>query len=115
MILNTSFFAKTSECYHLDFSNVSATITIAASNEVFNNLRITNNSGNLCFIQVATANPGSISAPTAGASGSTDVFAVPTGAQTFINTGLNAPGNVYISTISISGTGSLFLQAGSFI
>ena len=115
MILNTSFFGQTSECYHIDFSNVSATITIASSNEVFNNLRITNNSGNTVFMNVATADPGTISAPTAGGTGSTNVFVVPTGQQTFINTGINAPGNVYISTISISGTGSVFLQAGSFI
>ena len=115
MILNTSFFAQTSECYHLDFSNTSATITVAASNEVFNNLRITNNSGNTVFMQVATTNPGNIAAPTAGASGSQPVFVVPNGQQTFINTGITAPGNVYISTISITGNGSVFLQAGSFI
>jgi hypothetical protein len=115
MILNTSFFGQTGNTYSVAFTATSATITIPKSQEVFNNLRITNNSGNLCFMQVATTDPTTINHPTPGASGSTQVFAVPTGSTTFINTGITSPANVYISTISISGTGNVFLQTGSFI
>jgi hypothetical protein len=114
-ILNQGFFKQTSECYDIAFSTTSATITIPISSEVFNNLRITNNSGNLCFMQVSSVNPGTISHPTPGGTGSTKVFPVPTGQQTFINTGLTAPSDVYVSTISIAGSGSVFLQAGSFL
>ena len=115
MILNTSFFGQTVNCHNIAFTATSSTITIPTSAEVFNNLRITNSSGNLCFMQVATTNPGNINHPTNGAANSTQVFAVPTGQTTFINTGITAPANVYISTISISGTGNVFLQTGSFI
>jgi hypothetical protein len=115
MIINDGFFQPTSNCYQVAFGTTSATITIPASATVLDNLRITNNSGSLCFMQVSATNPGSISHPTAGASGSQPVFPVPTGQQTFINTGINTTGTVYISTISISGTGSVFLEAGGFL
>ena len=66
-------------------------------------------------MQVSTTNPTTIVAPTAGAAGSKTVFSVPTGQTTFINTGIDAPATVYISTISIAGTGSVFLETGSFL
>lgn len=115
MILNTSFFAPTGNTYNVAFTATSATIMVDASAEVFQNLRITNNSGNLCFMQVATTDPTTIAHPTNGAANSTQVFSVPTGQVSFINTGITEPGNVYISTISISGTGNVFLQTGSFL
>lgn len=115
MILNTSFFAPVGNCFQVAYSNTSATITIPVSDEVWNNVRITNTSGNTAFIQISTTNPGNINHPTAGASGSTDVVAIPTGLTSFINTGITSPANVYISTISIAGSGSVFLQTGSFI
>ena len=115
MILNTSFFQPTSNAYSIAFSATSATITIPTSNVVFNNLRITNSSGNVCFMQVSTTDPGNIAHPTNGANGSSNVFAVPTGQTSFISTGITSPGNVYVSTISISGTGAVGIQTGSFI
>ena len=115
MILNTGFFQPTGNCYSVAFTASSATITIPVGAEVFNTVRITNNSGNLCFMQIASTDPTTIAHPTPGASGSSNVFPVPTAQQTYISTGLNQPGNTYISTISISGTGNVFLETGSFI
>lgn len=115
MILNQGFFTPTSNCYSLAFSTTSATVTIPASDVVFDKLRITNGSGNVCFMQVSTTDPGTIAHPTNGASGSTNVFSVPTGQTSFISTGITSPGNVYISTISITGTGAVGLQVGSFL
>jgi hypothetical protein len=115
MIINDGFFHQNGNCYNVAYSNVSATITIPVSHEVFDNIRITNTSGNTVFMQVSTTNPTTISAPTAGASGSKNVFSVPTGQTTFINSGIDAPANVYISTISLAGSGSVFLETGSFL
>jgi hypothetical protein len=115
MILNGGFFNQNGNTYNVAYSNVSATITIPVSHEVFDNLRITNTSGNTVFMNVSLTNPTTIAAPTAGANGSSNVFSVPTGQSTFINSGINQPGNVFISTISIAGSGSVFLETGSFI
>lgn len=115
MILNTSFFAPTGNCFAVDFTNVSATTNVAISSEVFQNVRITNNSGNIVFMKVSTTS-GSIVVPTNGAANSQAVFAVPTGQQTFINTGITSPGNVFISAIAPTGsTGTVYLETGSFI
>lgn len=115
MILNDGFFKPTGNCYNVAFTTESATIEIDISQEVWNNVRITNASGSQCFVQISTIDPTTIAPPEEGAAGSADVVCIPTGQTTFLNTGITAPAVVYISVISIAGSGSIFVQTGSFL
>jgi hypothetical protein len=115
MILNTSFFAPTGNLYTATYSNVSATITIPVSAQVWDNVRVTNATANVVFMNISTTNPGNIVAPTTGANGSSNVFSVPPSQTSFISTGITSPGNVYISTISAVGSGAVGVQTGSFL
>ena len=115
MILNTSFFQPTGNIYAAAYSNVSATFMVPVSEQVWNNVRVTNATANVVFMQIATTNPGNIAAPTSGANGSQNVFSVPPSQTSFISTGITSPANVYISTIAPAGNGVVGIQTGSFI
>jgi hypothetical protein len=115
MILNTSFFAPTGNIYAAAYSNVSATFMVPVSEQVWNNVRITNATANVVFMNISTTNPGNISGPTSGANGSQNVFSLPPSQTSFINTGITSPANVYISTIAPAGSGVVGIQTGSFI
>ena len=115
MILNTSFFQPTGNLYTATYSTASATITIPVSEQVWNNVRITNATANVVFMNISTTNPGNIVAPSTGASGSSNVFAVPPSQTSFISTGITSPANVYISTVAPAGNGVVGIQTGSFL
>ena len=115
MILNTSFFQPTGNIYAAAYSNVSATFMVPVSEQVWNNVRVTNATANVVFMNIGTTDPGNIAGPTSGANGSSNVFSVPPSQTSFINTGITSPGNVYISTIAPAGNGVVGIQTGSFI
>ena len=115
MILNTSFFAPTGNIYAAAYSNVSATFMVPVSSQVWNNVRITNATANVVFMNISTTNPGSIAGPVSGANVSHNVFSVPPSQTSFISTGITSPANVYISTIAPAGSGVVGIQTGSFL
>ena len=115
MILNQGFFQPTGNLYTATYSTTSATITIPASAQVWDKVRVTNATANVVFMQISLTDPTTIVAPSAGASGSSNVFSVPPSQTSFISTGITQPGNVYISTISAVGTGAVGVQTGSFL
>ena len=112
--MSSSFFSPIGPTYDIAFTTSSANVLVPPTgNGTMSTVRITNNSGNTCFISFTTSAVGNISHPTPGAGNSQPVTAIPTGQITFLATGITAPGNVYINTISVSGAGNIFVQAGT--
>jgi hypothetical protein len=114
MIINEGFFQPTGNTIAAAFNTTPATFTIAASNVVFDKVRVTN-SGGLCFLLISSSDPGAAFAvPTPGGNNSKNVISIP-GGQSFISTGLTTPGTTYISLISATGSGIIYFQPGSFL
>ena len=110
------FFSPTGDCYEASF-------TTSAANMVMTNqsltsttgFKIDNQSGNLCFVQFGTSQAAvaNVAHPTPGSGNAASSIAVRTGDTLFVNPGLGTyTGNVWVGTISISGGGNIFIQAG---
>lgn len=107
-------FTPTDGCYVAAFSTAAANIVMQNQSVDLGTLfKIDNSSGNLCFVAFSsTANAvANISHPTAGTP--SNVIAVRTGETEYINPGLGVyTGNVYVGTISVSGSGNIYIQSG---
>lgn len=100
-----------------------ASFTTGAANMVMTNqtltestgFKIDNSSGNTCFVLFATtqAVAGNVAHPTPGSGNSQPGINVRSGETLYVNPNLGTyTGNVWVGTISISGTGNIFIQAG---
>jgi hypothetical protein len=112
--MSTAFFSPVGPTYDIAFTTDSANVLVPPTgNGTMSTVRINNNSGNTCFVSFTTSAVGNIDHPTPGAGNSQPVVCIPNGETTFLATGITAPGNVYINSISKSGTGNIFIQAGT--
>lgn len=112
--MSSPFFSPVGNCYAVAFTTASANILVPPTgNGTMSTVRITNNSGNLCFVSFTTSAVGNINHPSVGDGNSTATTSIPTGQTTLLTTGISQPGNVYINTISPDGTGTIYVQAGT--
>ena len=108
---SAGFFTPAGNWWGVAFTTASANLLVPPTGSgTMSQVRITNNSGNLCFVSFTTT-AGNIDHPSAGSS--TNTISVPTGQTSFVTTGINSVGNVYINTISPGGTGTIYVQAGT--
>ena len=110
--MSVEFFTPVGNCYAVAFTTASANVLVSPTPSTMSQVRITNNSGNLCFVSFSTTPIGNIDHPTAGTGNSTATISIPTAQTSLVSTGITAPGNVYINTISPGGTGTIYVQAG---
>lgn len=107
-------FTPTDGCYIAPFSTTAANLVMQNQAVDLGTLfKIDNQSGNLAFVAFSTtANAvANIQHPTAGTP--TNVIAVRTGETLLVNPAIGIhTGNVYVGTVSISGTGNIFIQSG---
>ena len=107
-------FTPTSSCYIAPFTTAAANLVMQNQSVDLGTLfKIDNSSGNLAFVAFSSsANAvANIAHPTAGTP--QNVISVRTGETLFVNPGLGIyTGNVYVGTISISGSGNIFIQSG---
>lgn len=110
------FFSPTGDCHEVSFSTVAANTVIIDQTVTSNTgFKIDNSSGNLCFVQFGTSQAAvaNVAHPTPGVGNAEPVIAVRTGETLFVNPGLGTyTGNVWIGTVSISGSGNIFIQSG---
>jgi hypothetical protein len=104
-------FSPAGNAFGISFSTAAANVQIP--NAQFGVVRITNNSGNLCFVSLTTSAVGNIAHPTPGAAGSSDVTSVPNAQTTYLRVPQSAVGDVWVNTISVSGTGNIYVQGGT--
>ena len=107
----STFFNPQGNVYEVSFTASAANIRIPPSSTTMSTVKIDNNSGNACFVQFSPLGNITFDHPTPGNVGHTGSY-VPNGQSTFLTTGITQPGNVYIYTISVAGTGNIFVQAG---
>jgi hypothetical protein len=104
-------FNPAGNAFGISFSTAPATVQIP--NAQFGVVRVTNNSGNLCFVSLTTSSVGNIAHPTPGATGSSAVTSIPTAQTTYLRVPQSAVGTVWVNTISVSGTGNIYIQGGT--
>lgn len=108
---SAGFFTPIGNCYGIGFTASAGNVLVGPTGHgTLSQVRITNNSSNVCFISFTTV-PTTIDHPTAGTNA--NCIVVPAGETSFVTTGITAPGNVYINTISAAGTGTIYVQAGT--
>lgn len=113
--MSSAFFSPVGNTYAVAFTTASANILVPPTgNGTMSTVRITNNSGNLVFVSFTTSAVGNINHPTVGAGNSTSTVSIPTAQTTLLATGITAPGNVYINSIAPTGTGTIYIQAGTY-
>jgi hypothetical protein len=105
------FFQPAGNCYAVAFTAASSNIAI--TNASLGTVKVDNRSGNICFVSFTTSAVGNIDHPTSGAANSKPVICIPSGETTFVATGLNTVGNVWINAIAPAGAGTIYIQSGT--